>query len=46
MNSTTNTVTQGLFVNEAVRMLEAGLTYEQTIENLERLKAKYPETAE
>ena len=38
MNSTTNTVTQGLFVNEAVRMLEAGLTYEQTIENLERLK--------
>lgn len=38
MNSTTNTVTQGLFVNEAVRMLEAGLTYEETIANLEKLK--------
>ena len=38
MNSTTNTVTQGLFVNEAVRMKEAGLTYEKTVENLEKLK--------
>lgn len=38
MNSTTNTVTQGLFVNEAVRMLEAGLTFEETIANLEKLK--------
>lgn len=39
MNSTTNTVTQGLFVNEAVRMLEAGMTYEETIDKLEKLKA-------
>lgn len=39
INSTTNTVTQGLFVNEAVRMAENGLSYEQTIEKLEKLKA-------
>jgi len=39
MNSTTNTVTQGLFVNEAVRMKEDGLTYEQTVEKLEKITA-------
>lgn len=37
INSTTNTVTQGLFVNEAVRMRDAGLSYEQTINNLTKL---------
>ncbi|MDO4554974.1 MAG: DegV family protein [Lachnospiraceae bacterium] len=33
-----NTVLQGIYVLEAVRMRDAGLSYEETIETLERLK--------
>lgn len=39
INSTTNTITQGLFVNEAVRMRDAGLSYEDTIDKLNKITA-------
>lgn len=38
MDSTINTVLQGIFVLEAVRMYEAGLPYEKVIEELEAIK--------
>lgn len=38
MDSTINTVLQGIFVLEAVRMYEAGLSYEKVIEELEAIK--------
>lgn len=37
VNSTTNTITQGLFVNEAVRMRDAGLTYEEIVLRLGKI---------
>ena len=37
INSTTNTVTQGLFVNELVRMRDAGLSFEECIDKARRL---------
>lgn len=39
MDSTLDTVLQGIFVLEAVAMYEAGLPYEQVIEKLENIKA-------
>lgn len=39
IDSTLNTVTQGLFVYEAIRMRNNGLSYEDTIDNLERIKS-------
>lgn len=39
IDSTINTVLQGIYVREAVRMQENGLTYEDTIENLEKIKS-------
>lgn len=39
MDSTINTVLQGIFVLEAVRMYEAGLPYEKVIEELEAIKS-------
>lgn len=38
MDSTVDTVLQGIFVLEAVRMYEAGLPYEKVIEELEAIK--------
>lgn len=38
IDSTLNTMSQALFVNEAVRMRNAGLSYQDTIDNLERIK--------
>lgn len=38
IDSTLNTVTQGLYVYEAIRMRDNGVSYEETIENLERIK--------
>lgn len=38
LNSMQNTVSQALFVNEAVRMRNAGVPYETTIANLDKLK--------
>ena len=38
IDSTLNTVTQGLFVNEIVRMRNAGLTYEDTISKIHEIK--------
>lgn len=38
IDSTLNTVCQGLFVHEAVRMRNAGLSYTDAIANLERIK--------
>ena len=38
IDSTLNTVCQGLFVNEAVRMRNAGLSYEEAVSHLERIK--------
>jgi DegV family protein with EDD domain len=38
IDSTLNTVCQGLYVNEAVRMRDAGLSYEEAISHLERIK--------
>jgi len=38
IDSTINTVLQGIFVLEAVRMYEAGLPYEKVIEELEAIK--------
>lgn len=37
INSTSNTITQGLFVNEAVRMRDAGLSYEETVLRLGKI---------
>lgn len=39
IDSTVNTVLQGLLVLEVVRMQEAGLCYEDTIRQIERIKA-------
>ncbi|MCM1180493.1 MAG: DegV family protein [Clostridium sp.] len=39
IDATVNTVLQGILVLEAVRMQENGFTYEQVIENIERIKA-------
>ncbi len=39
IDATVNTVLQGILVLEAVRMQENGLTYEQVIENVERIKS-------
>lgn len=39
IDATVNTVLQGILVLEAVRMQENGLTYEQTIENIEKIKS-------
>ncbi|MDE6435654.1 MAG: DegV family protein [Lachnospiraceae bacterium] len=38
IDATVNTVLQGILVLEAARMQENGLTYEQVIENVERIK--------
>jgi len=38
MDSTINTVLQGIFVLEAVKMHEAGISYEKVIEELEAIK--------
>lgn len=38
MDSTVDTVLQGIFVLEAVRMYEAGLPYEKVVEELEAIK--------
>lgn len=38
IDSTLNTVTQGLYVNEAVRMRDAGISFEEAVERLEQLK--------
>lgn len=38
MDSTVDTVLQGLFVLEAVKMYEAGLSYEKVVEELESIK--------
>ncbi len=37
INSTSNTITQGLFVNEAIRMRDNGLSYEEAVEKLNQL---------
>lgn len=39
IDSTLNTVLEGIFVREAVRMRDAGLPYKTVIENLERIKS-------
>ena len=39
IDATVNTVLQGILVLEAVRMQEDGLSYEQVIENVERIKS-------
>lgn len=39
IDSTLNTVTQGLFVNEAVRMRDNGVSYEDAVELLEKIKS-------
>ena len=39
IDATVNTVLQGILVLEAVRMQEEGLSYEQVIENVERIKS-------
>lgn len=39
IDSTLNTVTQGLYVNEAVRMRDAGLSFDEAVKQLEKLKA-------
>lgn len=39
IDATVNTVLQGMLVLEAVRMQEEGLSYEQVIENVERIKS-------
>lgn len=39
MDSTVDTVLQGLFVLEAVRMYEAGLSYEKVVRELEAIKS-------
>ncbi|MDD3278390.1 MAG: DegV family protein [Lachnospiraceae bacterium] len=39
INSTINTVLQGLYVLEAVKMQAAGVSYEKTIERLEAIKS-------
>lgn len=39
INSTINTVLQGLLVLEAANMKQNGLSYEQVIENIERIKS-------
>lgn len=39
MDSTINTVLQGIFVLEAARMYEAGLSYEKVVEELEAIKS-------
>ena len=38
IDSTLNTMSQALFVNEAVRMRDNGISYHDAIENLERIK--------
>lgn len=37
INSTSNTITQGLYVNEAVRMRDDGIAYEECIEKLKKI---------
>ncbi len=39
IDATVNTVLQGLLVLEAVKMRDAGLSYEDTIRNIERIKS-------
>ena len=39
IDSTINTVLQGLYVREAVRILNDGISYEDCIQNLERIKS-------
>jgi len=39
IDSTLNTVCQGLYVNEAVRMRDTGLSYKATIQNLQKIKS-------
>lgn len=39
IDSTLNTISEGDFVREAARMKEAGLSYEEAIENLHRIKS-------
>ncbi len=38
IDSTLNTASQALFVNEAVKLRDAGISYEDTIKELERIK--------
>ena len=39
IDSTLNTVTEGLYVYEAIRMRDNNLSYEETVANLERIKS-------